>query len=708
MLGSDRFAECLRVLLSLGGIVAYSLASGHITQSVPLMLGAIACALAETEDHWRNRLGTLLLTLACFALAALAVEWLLPFPWAFAPALALITFLLVMLGAASSRYNTIAGATLILVVYAMIASDAVGSRSGFLRMPLELLAGAAWYGVLSLVWSALLPQQAVRHALARLFEALADYLDAKAALFAPVRGVDRGALALAAARRNESVVQALDDMRILLIDRIGNRRPRGATAQRLALYFMAQDIHERAHSAVHPYDELAHSLFHSDVLFRCEYLLRRQAGQCRQHADHLRLRGPLPQDDRAHEALDDVRSAIAELGRQPVPPTPAIRQALDALYRNLGAIQRLLDHEAAASVPEQHSRHPLQDPAPQSLAEGWARIRLQLTPQSFRFRHAVRLALALLAGYLVLLALHPRNGYWIILTTVFVCQPSYAATYRRLSERVAGTVAGLVLGWAALRLMPPGPWQWPLVAITGMGFFAFRLRRYAAATAMITVFVVLCFNQLGYGETVMWPRLLDTVAGALIAALAIRFVMPDWHGRRLRLVLADAIRSDADYLAQILAQYAHGRHDDLAYRIARRDAHNADANLSGVAFAVLREPGQQRDGDLLLRFLAATHALLGHLSALGAHRQIIIASGDDTQVGSAGAQVVEALRQLARHLQTAEPTRWADMLAAPGGELAEPSSSTGETARLVLGQLTLIAGQCRRVAQLATEIGDRR
>ena len=707
MLGSDRFAECLRVLLALGGIVAYSLVSGHIAQSVPLMLGAIACALAETEDHWRNRLGTLLLTLVCFALTALAVEWLLPFPWAFALALPLGTFALVMLGAASSRYNTIAGATLILAVYAMIAGDAVATRTGFLRMPLELLAGAGWYGVLSMVWSALLPQQAVRHALARLFDALADYLDAKAAMLAPVRGVDRAALALAAARRNEQVVQALDEMRILLIDRIGNRRPRGATAQRLALYFMAQDIHERAHSALHPYDELAHALFHSDVLFRCEYLLRLQASQCRAHAGQLRLRGPLSKEDRAHEALHDVRDAIAALDRLPTPPAPGIRRSLDALYRNLGGIQRLLDHEAAATVPEQHSRHPLQDPAPQSLVEGWARIRVQLTPESFRFRHAVRLAVALLAGYGTLLALHPRHGYWILMTTVFVCQPSYVATYRRLTERVAGTATGLVLGWAALQLLPPGPWQWPLVAIAGMGFFAFRLRRYATATAMITVFVMLCFNQFGYGETVMWPRLLDTLAGALIAALAIRFVLPDWRGRQLRQVLADALRSDARYLSQILAQYAHGRHDDLAYRIARRDAHSADANLGGVAFNALREPGQRRDGDLLLRFLATTHALLGHLSALGAHRQVIIATDDDARVAATGARVVDALEQLAGHLQDATPAP-ASMFATGSGVLPEDAQATGETARLVLGQLALIGEQCRRVAALAGEIGDRR
>ena len=64
----------------------------------------------------------------------------------------------------------------------------------------------------------------------------------------------------------------------------------------------------------------------------------------------------------------------------------------------------------------------------------------------------VRLATALLAGYVVLHVAHPQHGYWILLTTLFVCQPSYRATWRVLLQRVGGTIAGLVAGWALLQL----------------------------------------------------------------------------------------------------------------------------------------------------------------------------------------------------------------------------------------------------------------
>ena len=698
--GSDRYAECVRVLLALGGIVAWSLLTGRFAEAIPALLGAIACALAETEDHWRNRLLTLLLTLACFAVTAFAVQWLMPWPLLFALALPLATFALVMLGAISGRYATIAGATLILAVYTMIGSDLPARATpNLLTQPLHLLLGAAWYGALSLAWSALAPQLAIRVALARLFDALAGYLDAKAALFAPWPGLDRDALQLALARQNERVVRALNDTRLVLIDRIGTRRPRGATAEKLQLYFVAQDIHERVSSSHYPYDALAAAFFHSDVLFRCAHLLRLQARGCHARAEALRLQLAAPADLEAQTALDDVRQAIAALRQQCAPPAQALLHSLDALLRNMAAIQGQLAEGGA--VPAAGGDHTLQDPGPATPGEAWARIRIQFTPQSLRFRHALRLALALLLGYGVLRAVHPQNGYWILLTTLLICQPSYGATRRRLLQRVTGTMAGLVAGWAALHLLLFGPAQLLLLVLSGTVFFAARLRRYTTATAAITVFVVLCFNQFGNGYEVMWPRLLDTLIGAAIAALATYFILPDWHRRRLSQVLSDTVHNDARYLARIIAQYASGRHDDLAYRIARRDAHNAHAALSGVIADMLREPDRHRQGsELLLRFLTAAHTLLGHLSTLGAHRQQLAEPAALDAVEHAGAVAVDGLEQLAAALVEEAPATPPHEVAA----LPEPAADSPPITRLVLGQLGMVLTQRERLAALGTQI----
>ncbi|PZQ54050.1 MAG: hypothetical protein DI563_32855, partial [Variovorax paradoxus] len=67
-------AQPLRVLLVLGGLMAACRATGNQEAVIPLFLGAIASALAETDDSWQGRLRAQLVTLACFAVAAFSVE----------------------------------------------------------------------------------------------------------------------------------------------------------------------------------------------------------------------------------------------------------------------------------------------------------------------------------------------------------------------------------------------------------------------------------------------------------------------------------------------------------------------------------------------------------------------------------------------------------------------------------------------------------
>jgi YccS/YhfK family integral membrane protein len=450
---------------------------------------------------------------------------------------------------------------------------------------------------------------------------------------------------------------------------------------------------------------LAEALFHSDVLFRCEHLLRLEAQTCRQRAEALRFHTKPTATNRADSVatVSDLHSALDALREQAKPPPAHLLRAVDALVRNLASIQQLLASHAPHGLSGSRSERLLQHPGPQSITDAWERIRIQLTPRSFRFRHGVRLALALLVGYAVLLAMHPRHGYWILLTTLLVCQPSYGATQLRLVQRVLGTVVGLVLGWATLKLLPFGPWQMPLVVLSGVIFFAARLRRYTTATAAITLFVVLCFNQVGSGYDVMWPRLLDTLIGTAIAALAMRLVLPDWQGRRFDEVLSDTVRGDARYLEQIIAQYASGRRDDLNYRIARRDAHNANATLSAVLANMLREPGRHSRGtESLLRFLSAAHTLLGQLSALGANRQIIASPAARDAVVRAGDAAVKALAQLGDALAngltaqvTTDDAAWLEPFAA---------SADDDAARLALGQLAQVLVQRDRLAELANTL----
>ncbi|SJN14301.1 Integral membrane protein, YccS/YhfK [Halomonas citrativorans] len=648
----DKFAYSLRVFIAFSVALLFSLYFGDIALVIPLFLGIIACALSETDDSWQGRLQALLVTLVCFTSASFIVQWLFPWPWLFALGLGISTFTLIMLGAIGQRYATIASGTLILSIYSMINIEQHGGvDADVASRQLLLLAGAAWYGVISVVWCVLFSRQPVKQSMARVYKALGEFLILKSALFEPVRGVDVEARRVALARQNGKVVDALNQAKEMIFRRLEGQRGSQKLNRYLQIYFIAQDIHERASSTHYPYSALTEAFFHHDVLFRCQRLLDQQGRACRQLAKSLLLKRPFDHEQ-SEQALADLRASIDNLSERGKPEWRKLMRPLNALADNLATLEAQIASAHNPDTTSDRGDSALYDRSPSSLLEAWKRVQLNFTLGSPTFRHAVRLTTALIAGYGLLQWLDPEQGFWILLTTLFVCRPNFATTRRFLSQRILGTVLGLTAGWVSISLFPQPSVQSVIAVVAGVTFFANREKRYVVATASITLLVLCSFNQVGDGFDLIWPRLFDTLIGSLIAGLAVFFILPDWQGRRLYREAAKTITNHRRYLDEIIHQYEEGKQDDLAYRLARRNAHNADAALSTLLTNMLHEPGHYRkqDADNGLRFLVLSNTLLSHLSALGAHRHRLLEGEDDAALMPSAKRISELLDQLAEQL----------------------------------------------------------
>ncbi|MBK5413830.1 YccS family putative transporter [Pseudomonas sp. TH31] len=699
----DKFSYSVRVFIALTGSMAVCWYQDEMGLLIPLFLGIIASALAETDDSWQGRLNALAVTLVCFSIAAFSVELLFPYPIIFIIALALAAFGLTMLGALGERYGAIASATLILSVYTMIGVDQRGGAvTDFWHEPVLLVAGAAWYGLLSVLWQALFSNQPVQQSLARLFRELGLYLKLKSSLFEPIRQMDVEARRLELAQQNGRVVAALNVAKEIILHRVGNGRPGSKVSRYLKLYFLAQDIHERASSSHYPYNALADAFFHSDVMFRCQRLLRQQGKACRALAESIQMRQPFVYDASFAEALSDLHASLEHLRIQSNPAWRGLLRSLRALAANLGTLDRLLSDASNPDALADATDSSLLDRSPRNLKDVWIRLRTQLTPTSLLFRHALRLPLALSIGYGMVHLIHPSQGYWIILTTLFVCQPNYGATRRKLGQRIIGTAIGLTLAWALFDLFPSPLIQSCFAIAAGVVFFINRTTRYTLATAAITLMVLFCFNQVGDGYGLFLPRLFDTLLGSLIAGLAVFLFLPDWQGRRLNKVLANTLTCNSIYLRQIMQQYAAGKSDDLAYRLARRNAHNADAALSTTLANMLMEPGHfRKEADVGFRFLVLSHTLLSYLSGLGAHRETQLPPDVHEQlIDGAGVSLAASIDEIAQGLASKLPIAiQSDEEEALANTLEQMPDEIDEGQRLVQTQLALI---CRQLGPLRT------
>ena len=610
----------VRIFIALCGTTLFPWWIGEVKLTIPLTLGVVAAALTDLDDRLTGRLRNLAITLVCFFIASASVELLFPWPPLFALGLTVSTIGFILLGGLGQRYATIAFGALLIAIYTMLG---VTLYDHWYLQPLFLLAGAVWYNLLTLSGHLIFPIRPLQDNLARSYEQLARYLELKSRLFDPDLEDESQAPLYDLALANGQLVATLNQTKVSLLTRLRGDRGQRGTRRTLQYYFVAQDIHERASSSHIQYQTLRDQFRYSDVMFRFQRMLSMQAQACQKLSRAILLREPYQHDahfERAFMHLDAALDRVRASGA-----SDEQINALGFLLNNLRAI----DAQLATIESVQTTAHAgsntetlLADDRLGGLNDIWLRLRRNMSPESALFRHAVRMSLVLCAGYAFIQFTGLQHGYWILLTSLFVCQPNYNATRHRLALRIIGTLVGVAIGLPVLLLVPSIEGQLVLIVLTGVLFFAFRNVQYAHATMFITLLVLLCFNLLGEGFEVALPRIIDTLIGCAIAWAAVSFIWPDWKFRNLPRVLDRAMNANCRYLDAILEQYHQGRDNRLAYRVARRDAYNRDAELASVVSNLSTEPradGAQR--ATAFRLLCLNHTFTSYISALGAHRE---------------------------------------------------------------------------------------
>lgn len=610
----------VRIFIALCGTTALPWWLGDSKLTIPLTLGVVAAALTDLDDRLAGRLRNLVITLICFFIASASVELLFPWPWLFALGLTVSTTGFILLGCLGQRYATIAFGALLIAIYTMLG---VSLYSQWYQQPMLLIAGAVWYNLLTLTGHLIFPIRPLQDNIARSYEQLAHYLELKSRLFDPDIEDENQAPLYELALANGKLMATLNQTKTSLLTRLRGDRGQRGTRRTLHYYFVAQDIHERASSSHIQYQTLRDNFRYSDVMFRFQRLLSMQAHACQQLSKAILLRTPYQHDSRFERAFTHLDAALDRVRASGA--SPEQMKALGFLLNNLRAIDAQLatiESEQAEAQAKSETETLLADDGLHGFSDIRLRLSMNMSPDSALFRHAVRMSLVLCAGYAFIQFTGLNHGYWILLTSLFVCQPNYNATRHRLALRIIGTLVGVALGIPVLLLVPSLEGQLALIVITGVLFFAFRNVQYAHATMFITLLVLLCFNLLGEGFEVALPRVIDTLIGCGIAWFAVSFIWPDWKFRNLPRVLARAVDANCRYLDAILEQYHQGRDNRLAYRIARRDAHNRDAELASVVSNMSTEPKVTNEmRETAFRLLCLNHTLTSYISALGAHRE---------------------------------------------------------------------------------------
>lgn len=140
--------------------------------------------------------------------------------------------------------------------------------------------------------------------------------------------------------------------------------------------------------------------------------------------------------------------------------------------------------------------------------------------QSVIFRHALRLSIVSMLGFIVGDFLEVHNPYWILLTIIVILRPNYGLTKTRAKERTLGTILGAIVALGIIFLTQSVIVYAILAVISMLLAFSMVQENYKAGAAFITLNIIFIYALL---EPNLWNviqfRVIDTVIGAGLATL---------------------------------------------------------------------------------------------------------------------------------------------------------------------------------------------
>ncbi|GLB49127.1 FUSC family membrane protein [Neptunitalea lumnitzerae] len=593
----------LKVLVSIACLLIPCIIAGESSIGATLSLGVVAMALSETDVHPRAKLKAVLVTYIVFVFVTAMVELLRLNPLIFGIWLAVFTFSFTLLGGLSARYQGITYGAILISVYTMLGA---GYGHPWYFQPIVMPLGGLIYAIVSLGIAYAHPWRLLEEQISFGFTKMAEYVALKATLFPSTKDNQeeiRNELALKNIEVSQKINQIKADLHSFAAASSDKSLPR------ITIFFdrwyKLQEIQRRATSSHEEYYVLSEHAENEELITGLGQMMKEIAKAIQLYGDSI-----LTETTYEHPvSLTWTKKALTELFQRNK-ENPQYK-AMSLLFSNISELERILqtiDDETlvteadAASFKKKPALVPLKKLA---------------NPKHLRFKHAIRLMLCLVIGYVLKYYFQFEKGDWILLTSMLVLQQTYSATRQRILYRIFGTIIGVVLGISIAHIISNVQGQIIVLLISAYLFFKYVRTVYTIAVIFITTFVLEIFDILGnIGVLVMQPRLIDTLIGTALAYISIRLLWPNWTYKQLPVLIETAIGKNKRYFDGVFKQEV----DYATYLHYQRTANNADNQLTEAWRGMRFEPkGKQKLLESARNFTYFNHSLLSYISAFGAH-----------------------------------------------------------------------------------------
>lgn len=591
---------------------------------VAMSLGALCTSLTDTPGPPHHRKNGILASIAVNFLTAIIVGLTNFFPVVVGVEVLVFSFLLSLIAIYGNRASSIGVLGLLILI---LNIDTHRSHLATFENAICIGIGGVWYAFLSFLLNQIFPYRLAQQALGESIISAAQFLRVKANFYRKDYSFDDAYTQLM--KMQVTVQEQQAQVRELLFKSrriVNDSTPKSRVL--LMMFVDEVDLFERVMTSQQNYQFL-HEQFDDTGILEVFYTTIHAM------ADELEEIGVAVQSSMAkarNVQLDDMvaltEKQFFQLRNSHIHSEKL--EGLISLRHILSSVKDLHDRIRRMQVYTQYDEQTSKEYSKHNKELDYTRFvghqpvewRLMVDNISFHsqaFRHSLRFSVAMLVGFIVSQFLPFGHGYWILLSVSVILKPLFSSTKQLYFKRLGGTIVGAALGGVVLYFITDGPTLIVLLILAMIVGYSMQKTNYFIFSTFITVYVLIAFHFL-YGHDfrlVMLDRIADTFIGVLIAMIASFILLPSWSYETMINSMREMIAANKTYFTVVARAYA-GKPPALNdYKVARKEAFVALANLSDNFQRVLTEPkSKQKNIEFLQQFVVSNHMFTSHTASL--------------------------------------------------------------------------------------------
>jgi uncharacterized membrane protein (TIGR01666 family) len=595
----------------------------HENIGITLSIGAVCVTIVDNAGPVLHRKNAMLVCNAVIFIASLLTGFAVGSPVALGLLIAIFCFVFSMIGIYGARAGSIGLAGLFVMVLNLAHQS---GPQAILLNAFYILCGGIWYMLLSLSLYNFRPYKVTQQALGDLIQEVGNYVLLRTAFYEKDPNYEA-----IYARLLEKQIEINDKQNLVreLLYKSRDLLKESTNIGRITLliFIDVNDLFERVMSL-----QLHHKQFHtyfdqSAILGIFKSFLNLISEELDKTGIALKSNKAYPMNDNLDQALSKFKKDFEDFRSREMTPDNiegfiglrTLVNACEDFVSRIHAIQRYTAYDQKNTRQDSRIQNYDQFITHQDIDAKvfWENF----TWKSNTFRHALRVSIATLAGFIISEFLPFGHGYWILLTIIVILKPAYSVTKRRNQDRLLGTIAGAGIGILILLLVKDRQLMIVIMILLMVLAYSFMRTRYMLFVTLMTPYILILLyilNPTHYNDLIT-DRVIDTTIGSVIALLANVLFSPEWAHTQFAEYLQQMLLANKKYFSDASSPFTSKTVDTIQYKLSRKNAYVALANISDALNRMLAEPkGKQKNVPELNQIVVFNYMLASHTATLAA------------------------------------------------------------------------------------------